>query len=134
MARSHKVGRPRKFETVAELQQAIDGYFRECAQEQIPLTVTGLAIALDLTRQGLLYYEGREEFCDAVKKAKSRVERWVEEQLYNPKVRTIGPIFSLKNNFNDWKDKTEVEHSGTVDLEHKITQARERVKDGTDGD
>ena len=62
-----------------------------------------------------------------------RGQRWVEEQLYNPQVKTIGPIFSLKNNFSDWRDKTEVELSGTVDLEHKITQARERIKDGDGG-
>ncbi len=76
------------------------------------LTVTGLALALGFTsRQALLNYEqGRGEgmFVDTVKKAKSKVERYIEQRLYenNP----AGCIFNLKNNFG-WKDKNETEHS-----------------------
>ncbi len=117
-----KAGRPRKFETVEELQTAIDTYFESCFEEftvalkddegkktgerlikkQVePFTITGLAIALDTTRQGLLNYEGREEFYDTIKKAKVRCENYAEKSLFGN--NATGPIFNLINNYG-WKN------------------------------
>ncbi len=48
---SNPVGRPLKFQTVEELQAAIDGFFKECDQKQKPYTITGLALALDTSRK-----------------------------------------------------------------------------------
>lgn len=76
-------------------------------------TITGLALFLGLTRQGLINYEGREEYFDTVREGKDRVEAYVEQRLYGSNVQ--GCIFSLKNNFN-WKDKSEVEQSGGFNL------------------
>ena len=113
-------GRPPKFKTVEELQNAIDLYFIECedpekpGQYLRPLTITGLANALDTSRQTLLEYqgevEGREksqEFADAIKRAKRKVEQYVEEYMFTGKNQT-GVIFNAKNNFG-WKDKTETD-------------------------
>lgn len=102
--------------------------------EQIPYTVTGLALALDTSRQTLLEYEneveGREKanpkFADTIKKAKVKIENFNERMLYNPS--PVGTIFNLKNNFG-WKDKTEQE----VDLKGKINIALVEFV-GTDGD
>lgn len=85
-----------QFECDAEEIKAL-----EPIEETRPL-VTGLAISLDLTRQGLINYEGRPEFVDAVKKAKARVENFLENRLHDGHV--AGPIFNLKNNFN-WRDE-----------------------------
>ena len=126
-------GRPLKYKSPAEMQEAVDRYFLGCklkgqcingethfTDEQLELisnteytrpTVTGLALALDLTRQSLIDYEGREEFLDTIKKAKARVEEFVEQRLYDP--NATGCIFNLKNNFG-WKDKQELEHSGSL--------------------
>lgn len=79
---------------------------------QIPYTITGLALSLDTTRQTLLEYEGevigREdkdpEFADTIKKAKTKIEQFNEMQLYG--ASPTGTIFNLKNNYG-WKDKTE---------------------------
>ena len=101
-------GRPRQYESVSDLDEIIEAYFVETAEKELWPTVTGLCLALNLTRQGLLNYEVREEFVDTIKKAKLMVEFAIEQQLMSGKP-AAGPIFNLKNNFG-WKD----EHKQTV--------------------
>lgn len=82
-----RVGRPLKFETVEELQEAIDGYFSKTGEKVgidgktywVPCTVSGLALALGTTRRTLLDYEEREEFTHTIEKAKLRCENDTEE-------------------------------------------------------
>lgn len=104
-------GRPLKFKTVEELTEKVERYFNT-----VPLaewTITGLALALDTSRQTLLEYEGevegREEksllYADTIKKAKLMVENSYEIDL--KKHGRTGTIFALKN--FDWKDKTETD-------------------------
>lgn len=112
------MARPRKYETVEELEEIIDEYFTKCDEENRPYTVTGLAIALDMSRQGLINYcartdENDESFFDTIKRAKDKVESRVEEGLLSGKYNATGAIFNLKNNYG-WKDKQEVEQSGEV--------------------
>jgi len=118
---SKKMGRPRQYKTAAEMQLIIDRYFDECfvnafgtnldsgelpkgyqfmTQDKNP-TVTGLAFCLNLTRQGLINYEGRGEFVDTIKKAKTRIEASLEQRLFGPSV--AGVIFNLRHNYG-WKD------------------------------
>lgn len=107
-------GRPLKFQSVEELQTAIDAYFAQCLIDEEPLTVTGLALALDTTRQTLINYEDREEFLDAIKKAKTRVENYAEKRLFSG--NATGPIFALKN--FDWTDKQTI--AGDADAPLKV--------------
>lgn len=138
-----KMGRPKKFATVEELETAIANYFNSCfvpqterikiknqdddgyeyvdspicdkAGDQIyiqirPFTVTGLAVALDTTRDLLLDYEKKPEnadFSDTIKKAKQIIQNYAEEYLFNGKNAT-GAIFNLKNNYG-WVDRTETD-------------------------
>ena len=103
-----KTGRPPKYNTPEEMQAAIDVYF----DEAVPPTVTGLALHLGFdSREGLLYYESEKpEFLSTIKRAKSRIAEFLEQQLYRPATVT-GIIFNLKNNFG-WKDQ--VEHTGNI--------------------
>ena len=78
-----------------------------------PYTMSGLALALDLSRQGLINYEQKLQFFDAIKKARQRVEAQLEERMMEKTEFTPGQIFVAKNNFG-WKDKTETEHSGEI--------------------
>lgn len=94
-------GRPLKFRTPDELQEKIDAYFADTLKEE--WTITGLAMALDTSRQTLLDYEERDEFTDAIKRAKLKVENGYEIDL--KRHGRTGTIFALKN--FDWKDKTE---------------------------
>ena len=111
-------GRPLKYETVEKLQTAIDEYFDSCYITELdkekkpyrvnvrPLTVSGLAVALDMTRQMLVEYSSKDEFGDTIKKAKQIIEQWAEENLVTAR-NPAGQIFSLKNNYG-WQDKQEI--------------------------
>jgi len=101
-------GRPMKFTDVVELQALIDAYFKGREEMNKPFTITGLALALDTTRETLMDYEKKGEFSDTIKKAKARCENYVEEYLFEGKNQT-GAIFALKN--YGWKDKSEYDHT-----------------------
>lgn len=121
----HAGGRPLKFKSVEELQEKIDEYFRITPAKEI--TITGLALALDTYRQTLVNYEGKSEFMDTIKKAKTRVEH--EYELDLRKQGRSGDIFALKN--FKWSDKQEVEHSGGVSLfgmGHKQLKEQEQLR------
>ncbi len=98
-------GRPKKYTEVEIMQQKIDKYFFECKQNNEPYTITGLCIALDVCRDTLNEYMKNGDFSDTIKKAKLKVENYLEKHLicYSS---TTGIIFNLKNNFG-WKDKQE---------------------------
>lgn len=98
-----EVGRPLKFKTPEELQGKIDEYFDNTSKDE--WTITGLALALNTSRQTLQNYEARDEFFDSIKKAKLKVENGYEIDL--KKHGRTGTIFALKN--FDWKDKNETD-------------------------
>lgn len=101
----NKVGRPPKWNTPEELQADIDRYFEHCSENKIPLTITGLALALDTTRETLMDYQNNDEFSYTVKRAKLMIENAYENRLIlNGRA---GDIFALKN--FGWKDKQEIE-------------------------
>lgn len=112
MANKHEndVGRPLQYETPEALQCAVDQYFDGDAfigtgeDRMYAPTMSGLALALGLSRQGLLNYQNRDQFVDTLKKARLRVEVALEQRLYIS--QPTGAIFNLKNNFG-WKDKSE---------------------------
>lgn len=103
-------GRPVKYDNVDEVKKIIDTYFETDAfmgeddNRQYAPTMSGLAFALNLSRQGLLDYSNKEMFFDTIKRAREKVGVALEQRLYGNTV--TGIIFNLKNNFG-WKDKTE---------------------------
>lgn len=137
-------GRPAKFETVEELQNAIDNYFDSCYADrpakdkdgfvvldddgkpyiertQIePITITGLALALNTSRETLMDIENgngpyTEEYSDVITRAKLVCQNYAEKQMYTAKSAN-GPIFALKQ--YGWKDKQEIEqnNSGSIEI------------------
>lgn len=110
MGQKHPGGRPLKYKALEDMQPLIDGYFKITPPTQ--QTITGLALALDTDRTTLINYENRDEFFDAIKRAKTRIENAYELSLrVNGRA---GDIFGLKN--FGWSDKSEVEQSGTVEV------------------
>lgn len=109
------------------MQIVIDRYFEDCKGEPIigddgvpildkfgqpfiihqrPPTVTGTGLALALgftSRQALLNYQAKKEFVDTVTRAKSRIEAYAEERLFDRDGQR-GAEFSLKYNFR-WVDE-----------------------------
>lgn len=130
MSATKKVGRPPMYKTKEEIQAKIDAYFEECKGRVLtdadgnpiidkygspiivdarPLTITGLALALGFTsRQALLNYQAKKEFVDTITRAKSKIEQYAEERLYD-KDGANGAKFSLANNFEGWKDKQQID-------------------------
>lgn len=125
-----KVGCPPRYKTPEEMQRVIDDYFSKCAGELVrdadgyietdkhgkpivtnerPLTITGLALALGFNgRQALLNYEGKPEFVDTIKRAKSRIEQYAEERLFD-KDGVNGAKFNLSNNFKGWSERQQID-------------------------
>ena len=111
-----KRGRPRKFQSVKELQKKIDAHFVECDEKKKFYTITGLAIALETTRKTLLDYEAKDdEFSDVIKMAKARCEECAENRLFGSQQCT-GAIFTLKNNFG-WRDVKEEKGSHNISIQ-----------------
>jgi hypothetical protein len=125
-------GRPAKFKSVEELQKKIDEYFESCFEvdpetgkktQVKPFTITGLALALDTTRETLMDvenghgpYSGSSGFSDAIKRAKLRCQNYAEEKLFSHS--PTGAIFALKN--YGWSDKTEINSKILADITIKM--------------
>ena len=103
-------GRPLKYSSPEELQKLIDQYFEVTAPKEV--TITGLALHLDTSRETLCNYEEKDDFFDTIKRAKLRVEHAYE--MRGLSVGNAFDIFRLKN--MGWKDKQEVESSGSLTI------------------
>lgn len=105
-------GKPLKFKTPQELEEKIEAYFKSRCDEEgnpvKPISITGLALALDTTRETICDYGERDEYSDSIRKARLRVENFYEERLTF--ANATGPIFALKN--FDWKDTQDLNHGG----------------------
>ena len=105
-----KVGRPRVFKSVEEVEEKINAYFNYCEEKEKPYTMSGLAYYLGIDRKTLLNYSKNEEYFHTIKKARDKVQMQLEENALSNKANPTFTIFNLKNNF-DWKDK--IEHSSS---------------------
>lgn len=128
-------GRPPIFATPEDMQEQIVGYFgggmkkrqitigkgkdRMVIDVPVP-TITGLVLYLGFdSRQSFYDYEKKPEFSYTIKKARTFIENEYEEILAT--TGSPGAIFALKN--FGWHDKTEIEHSGS------LNETRAKIKD-----
>ena len=102
-----KVGRPKIFNDVKEVEEKINAYFNYCEEKEKPYTMSGLAYYLGISRQTLVNYSNQDQFFDTIKKARDRVQMQLEENALSNKANPTFTIFNLENNF-DWKDNNEV--------------------------
>ena len=119
------MARPKLYEEANDMQKIIDAYFNMCDEKDKPYTMSGLANALNMSRQSLINYSKDNEFFDTIKKARSRVEQQLEENGLIGKANATFTIFNLKNNYG-WKDSVEVndnrELNKVEELLNKIEQ------------
>jgi len=125
-------GRPLKFKTVKNLEDAIEAYFNSCWKDEYetdskghvivgtdgalmshkvqikPYTIGGLAVALKTNRQTLLNYAKRDAYFDTISRARAAIEAYAEESLFTPKISS-GVIFNLTNNFG-WRNAQHTTH------------------------
>ncbi len=153
MSQGEGGGRPVKFDSAEVMQHIIDLYFITMKAnrsgdvkfmegmsdddllivndiEGIIPSMSGLAYALDMSRETLVCYGRTEKFSDTVIRARHRIEISLECRLSG--TSPAGTIFNLKNNFG-WKDKTETELTfspedlkgrSTADLEYHQLHGR----------
>lgn len=107
-------GRPRKFNTQEELDNAINNYFDTFTYNDAgeiigkKPSVAGLALFLGFeSRQSIYDYAKDGEFSYSIKKALLYFEDYHEGSLSGNS--TTGHIFWLKN--HGWKDKSEVDNN-----------------------
>lgn len=150
LEREHN-NKPLKWTSPQELSDKIEAYFQKCDETIVkrkydskgneleaqtkPYTITGLALALDTSRETINEYShgtllrfqnasSEEErncalaYVDLIKKAKRRCENWLEDSALTGLAQPIFSMFVLKNNYG-WKDTNELElkHSGTILVE-----------------
>lgn len=152
----HPGGRPPKYTSKEEIQDLIDRYFIQCAGTILldkkgkavtdkyghpiivgrkPPTVTGLALALGFnSRMSLLNYQGKKEFLDTITRAKTRVEEYCEERLFD-RDGVRGAQFSLGNNFKGWAEHPDPQPPDDLAAEEANKKLMNAIKEATsDGD
>lgn len=126
---TRSVGRPLKYGTPKELSKLIEEYFDEREAKELPLTITGLGIALGMDRRGICNYEKRDNFYTLIWDAKKRCEDYAEIQLYvgkNPQ----GAKHALSN--FGWEDKKQVETTDVTQINYeKWLKENEKILDVT---
>ena len=110
-------GRPPKWKTPEELQKQIDKYFEDCELNNEPLTITGLALALDTYRDVLMDYQNKDEFSNTIKKAKLKIENAYEKRLIQN--GRSGDILALK--YFGWTDKQEIENNVSINSYEQLS-------------
>lgn len=112
-----KGGRPLKFSCVDDIYSTAWKYFKKCEDKNLPITITGLCMALHTTRDVLMDYErGKHDdvdnFSNAIKEMKLVCENYAETIAITK--GHAGAIFILKN--YGWKDTQSIESIETKRL------------------
>jgi hypothetical protein len=99
-------------DTPEVFKELADAYYERCTDEKIPMTMTGLALALGFSsRQSIHDYGKMAGFADVVSHARLTVEHGYELQMAKGR-GDAGVIFALKN--MGWSDKQEIQHTEKV--------------------
>mgnify|MGYP001566525310 CR=1 FL=1 len=107
--------RKKKYQTVEQFGQAVGNFFNKCQEEKKVPTKSGFAHFLGITRQNLNKYDLLEGYKDILDKAYELIEEHWVQLLPGRSANIAGVIFYLKNAFG-WRDKSDMEHSGKIDL------------------
>jgi hypothetical protein len=104
------------FKSVEDLEAQIEAYFEGLKKTrklstrngdgtvtaweeeyEMPPTMAGLALSLDIDRKTLINYSDRQEFALVLARARSRIAQWVETALYTREASN-GARFALEVN------------------------------------
>ena len=105
------MGRPKSFKTPKAFEKAVEAYFKSiCTAEgeyKKPPTLSGLCLFLDISRDTFASYAKIEGYSDTARRARARVEAFLEECLIAREKGVQGIIFNLQANFG-WREKHEI--------------------------
>lgn len=105
-------GRPLAFKSPKDLEEKIEAFYEFCELNERPLTLSRLAVFLDVDRTTLVNYGEKDEYFHTIKKVKDRIQAEMEEKYMTGQSNVTASIFSFKNNYG-WKDKIETENVNT---------------------
>ena len=103
--------KPKKYPKPVDLEKAVNEYFNKGLDI---ISLGGLCCHLDLTYEGFAEYGRRKSYSGIVKKAKQKVETWVNESGMAGKINPTMAIINLKANFK-WNDKAGEQPENTDD-------------------
>ena len=103
-----------KYRNADDLQDGIDKYFADCDEKHIPYTLAGLAVSLDISRQTLCNYSEKEDYFDAIKRAREMCLAYNEERLYDKEGSNGAKFWLINNTDGTYADKREVNLTGDV--------------------
>ena len=139
------------FRSAEEINSKIERYFRSCepvqavddecapmfdkngapvyAVQEVPLTVSGLAIALGFgSREELLSYRGKPFAENAIHSALLRIENYAEERLFD-KGQSSGAKYFLEGNFKAWSEDRDGEND-TIRRLDEVLETLDRTMRG----
>ena len=102
---TNSVGRPLAFKSVEDLEAKIEDYFEtnafmgEGENRSFAPTMAGLARHLDVDSKTIVNYKNKEEYFPTIKRARVRVEEFLEQRLYGNTV--TGVIFNLNQSWHE---------------------------------
>lgn len=115
-----KLGRPPKIKNEKQLEKLIEEYIDSCYITEVdskgveyqknihPITLRGFCVFACIYEQTLIDWKNdREDLHEPIKKLRTICHNYNEQQLYTNN-RTVGVIFSLKNNWG-WSDQKIIE-------------------------
>jgi hypothetical protein len=114
----HAGGRPAKWTDGDAVNRMVDEWAMQRVTNKLPLTMSSLAVVLEVDRRTLVNYAQNDEFFPAIKRARIMCEAYMEDQLHRETGQVAGIIFSAKNNYG-WADRSEdkLELSGGISVE-----------------
>ena len=122
-------GRPRKFQSPAELEEMFDAYFARCAQEGILATIAEVSDVCGMDRKTFANYEKRDEFFPVIKKARMKLIAQAERAMFG--AHPAGAIFWSKNNAR-YKDEQHLK--GDFTLQNFLKSSAGRDLGGDSGE
>lgn len=120
------MARPKLYTSVNKMEDDIKKYFADCDKRKVPYTMSGLANALNMSRQSLINYSNDDEFFDTIKKARANVEQQLEENALSGKTNSTFTIFNLKNNFG-WIDRIDTNHDNDLNKLDKLLEEQKNA-------
>lgn len=125
-----RMGRPPIFDNCMDMAAQIDLYFDHCDSRMVekdgvkikipePYLVTGLALYLDLTTEGLCEYARKPDFSVIIKKAKQRIAQGLQLLSIDSPQKAAGCLFNLKANHN-MNENIKVDLTADIEVKGKM--------------
>ena len=99
--------------------EIINAYFDDCDDAEEPYTLTGLCLAIGISRPTFLNYSKADDLAPVMEQARLIIQNQLELQLLSGG-RAAGPIFALKN--HGWSDRQDlnINDPNRVDPEDQV--------------